>query len=520
MNNDTIDYLVQGLKNIDDKIKYLENSPNRAFTLVESETLGSFHWLNLCFKHFWKEDFDRKSASKLLLYQIFIKTHSELSSRYSSLLREQVEYLKGIIDNDEKSLKDLAPVFFGEEKNREIIDYYEDQLKYEIDTEGNPLYKVDVNKSTYLENDGEGVKAFDFYTFRSDRINYSHYKGLQVIYSSLKSIFNLMSVICSYPEELTSGYKPNQEEIITALENESSQYARLIGKKVERDLKRTAQELKPSRNASLTPDVWGRVMDEEDDLYRLAISGDLEENKEKRFDNIFMEQRKQLTENYSLLQKIKSTCLDEELFDIRLSVETHNLLSSLNGENLDLFYELVLRRNIIQREMFPEKLKAEYVKWVNSSDEEQSITEVEFDNEKFSNLDIKTPEAKLIMLLSRDWFNEITTDEKLYTLTWRSNYVKALMKEFSTQIAEGWVGAGKRNKQNLIKGHILGALKKAGVITGANTFIARKAFYIGVNTMDNEGDKIAPYMSHPQGNDESNQNPYIDWTLEYVKNNS
>lgn len=127
------------------------------------------------------------------------------------------------------------------------------------------------------------------------------------------------------------------------------------------------------------------------------------------------------------------------------------------------------------------------------------------------------PESKLILLLNRDWFNECSTDTGLYTPSWRSKYVKALMKEFGTNIAQGWVGTGTRNKQDLTKGHVLGALKKAGVIKGRNTDIARKALSIGIPPTDNEVKKIASYMGHPQGDDESTQNPYRDWTEEYVE---
>lgn len=136
---------------------------------------------------------------------------------------------------------------------------------------------------------------------------------------------------------------------------------------------------------------------------------------------------------------------------------------------------------------------------------------------KQQKLDNNTPESKLILFLNRDWFNECTTDAGLYTLSWRSKYVKALMKEFGTRIAQGWAGVGTRNKQNLIKGHVIGALKKAGVIKGRNTDIARKALSIGVPPTDNEVKAIAAYMGHPQGNDESTQNPYRDWTDEYVE---
>lgn len=133
-------------------------------------------------------------------------------------------------------------------------------------------------------------------------------------------------------------------------------------------------------------------------------------------------------------------------------------------------------------------------------------------------LDTKTPESKLILLLSRAWFKECTTDENLYTLSWRSKYIKALMEQFGEQIAKGWKGVGTRNKQNLIKAHVIGALKYAGIIKGGYMEIARKVLNIGVPPTENEVKAIAAYMGHPQGNeDESKQNPYRDWTDEYVK---
>lgn len=133
-------------------------------------------------------------------------------------------------------------------------------------------------------------------------------------------------------------------------------------------------------------------------------------------------------------------------------------------------------------------------------------------------LDKDTPESKLILLLSREWFNECTTDTKRFNSSWRSKFVKALMKEFGTEIAKGWTGI--RNRQGLIKAHMLGALKRAGVIKGGYTDIARKALESGVSPTDDEVKRIAAYMGHQQGTDESKNNPYLDWTVEYVENNS
>lgn len=370
MNINATEELIRELGDIDEKIKHLENDPNRAFVLVEYETVNSFHYFNLCFKQFWDE-FNRHSASQLLLYQKIVKTYSELSDRYVSLLREQIDYLESVVDIKNKCLEYLPPVIFSEDNSTDVVGYYLECFKDEKDEDGKPLYYIDLDKDTASETINGKEVPIDLYLFRNDKLNDGYYNSLYGLHSCLKGIYDLMCVLSSYPEQLLSENTPNQEDIINTIDKGLRQYAKEIGKKVERDLRKTAQSLKPSRNAPLTPDVWGQVMQEEDDLFDLAIAGRLEENTEKRFEHIFESQRKHWTENYPLLQKIKTTCLDGELFDISLAVETHQLLSSLSADNLDLFYELVLRRNIIQREMFPEELGAKYEEWANPIDEQQ-----------------------------------------------------------------------------------------------------------------------------------------------------
>ena len=206
----------------------------------------------------------------------------------------------------------------------------------------------------------------DFYLFRSNKINGLHYEGLYSMHKSLSYILDLMYTVSSYPYDLTNGTEISLEDTINALEKGLRQYAIEVGKDVERDLKIMAQGLKPSRNATIDSNVWGKVMDEEDRIYNSAISGKWGEDDERLLEHISAT-KEQLTENFALLQKIKTSSFDEELFDIRLSVKNHQLLSSINTENLDLFYELVLRRNIIHCEMFPEELRAKYDEWLKGN---------------------------------------------------------------------------------------------------------------------------------------------------------
>lgn len=368
MNINATEEITRVLEDLDSRIKGLERNPYRAFGLIEYDTVHRFHQYNLCFKKYW-EEFDRRSASQLLLFRKFVKTHYELSKKYMELFQEQMEYLEMVINFDEHHLYDLPPVVLKEDNSTDVIGYYAEHLNDKLDEAGNPLYKIELDntRKRYDLSSGKEV-AVNEYFFQSDKLNKEHFDGLIAMFKSFNNIFSLMSVICAYPNALISGYAPKQEDIIEALNCELRQYAKDVGNKVERDLKKAAQDLKPTRNAPLTPDVWGKVMEREDDMFNQAITTQVGEVDDKYLENISATAF-QLIENYSLLEKIKTTCIDEDFFDIKLSVETHNLLSSLNAENLDLFYELVLRRNIIQREMFPEKLKAEYDKWLNYTED-------------------------------------------------------------------------------------------------------------------------------------------------------
>jgi len=304
VNINATEELIHELGEIDAKIKQLESSPNRAFVLVDYETLSLFHFFNLFFKQFWDE-FDRHSASQLLLFKKIVKKYSELSDRYVSLLREQIDYLESVVDIKNKCLEYLPPVIYTEDNTTDVVGYYLECFKDVKDEDGKPLYYIDLDKETASETINGKEVPIDLYLFRNDKLNDGYYNSLYGLHSCLKDIYDLMCVLSSYPDQLISDNTPNQEDIINALENGLRQYAKEVGKKVERDLKKIAQELKPSRNAPLTPDVWGEVMQREDEMYEQAIYTKVGEIDDKFLENISAT-KNLLIDNYSLLEKIKT----------------------------------------------------------------------------------------------------------------------------------------------------------------------------------------------------------------------
>ena len=503
MNINATEQIIRVLGEIDAKIKQLESSPNRTFVLVEYETLSSFHFFNLFFKQFWDE-FDRHSASQLLLYQKIEKTYSELCDRYVSLLREQIDYIESVVDIKNKCLEYLPPVIFTEDNTTDVVGYYLECFKDEKDEDDKPLYYIDLDKDTASETINGKEVPIDLYLFRNDKLNDGYYNSLYGLHSCLKGIYDLMCVLSSYPDQLLSDNTPNQEDIINAIDKGLRQYAKEIGKRVERDLRKTAQSLKTSRNAPLTPDVWGQVMQEEDDLFDLAIAGRLEESTEKRFEHIFEAQRKHWTENYPLLQKIKTTCLDGELFDIRLAVETHQLLSSLNAENLDLFYELVLRRNIIQREMFPDDLGDKYEEWANPIEEHQPEEDenIGLDNARQSKLD------EIIGILQRgNWKQPATADNIELFLNAVFGKDTSLLDDSDTVKCEkmwSFAERGGGNRSIIVPAKLAGFFRSENLIIGGPKAISDDLFGQNNNQVNfinkgqlgcsNDFDAIIPFL--------------------------
>ena len=500
MNVNAIDELDGVLSEIEAKIQYIESSPNRVFVLVEYETINLFHWFNECFKQF-RDEFDH-SANQLLLFRKFIKKHSELSDRYVALFREQIDYLKDVIDFEDKMVKELPPVIFSEDNRTDVIGYYMDRFKDEVDENGEPLCKIDIDKDSHCEViDGKNV-PIDFYMFRSDELNEKHFKGLFSMYDCLSSLYPLISTVCSYPEVLQLGYYPGEEEIICTLDNMLRQYAKEIGQSVHRELKKLFLELKRTNSHSQPSEVWAQVLGVEADAFRLAISGKLIENNERIFDHYDDDKRKLWTANSPLLQKIKDTCIDDELFDVRLAVDTYNLLSVLNADNLDLFCELVLRRNIIHSEMFPE-LKAQYEEWLKGGEGQEDSLADEHHN-PLEALNFFAPKKNLQELLKQAWFAEVRTDAK-YDARWKDSFVEALMaSEYGEGIARQWAVKGVRNKRKQLKAYIVGLLKDEGVLKGS---------YDAIATMIDPNDKkrtLATNMSRGK------KQPYADWVKEYV----
>lgn len=118
------------------------------------------------------------------------------------------------------------------------------------------------------------------------------------------------------------------------------------------------------------------------------------------------------------------------------------------------------------------------------------------------------PKKILQDLLAMEWFDEVNSDKKRFTLAWRNKLIEELMEsDCRDEVAEAWA---KKDLRLQIKGHVMGALTKAGVfLKHKYTPIAR--IYYGTREDSKESDTLAKYMG------EYKKTYYGDWIIEYVK---
>lgn len=118
-----------------------------------------------------------------------------------------------------------------------------------------------------------------------------------------------------------------------------------------------------------------------------------------------------MTKNGKLMGLIVSMCSTDELFDFAKAESEHQFISLLTADNLALFSEIIIRRNLIQCEMNP-KLKAQHDKWLNSSEAEEAeeVEEKGLSKARLSKLD------EIVKILKNGKWKQPATAENIERL--------------------------------------------------------------------------------------------------------
>lgn len=161
---------------------------------------------------------------------------------------------------------------------------------------------------------------------------------------------------------------PKPAEYKKILEDGLRDYSQSNGRVLMEQLELATKHFKQKRSEPLSPDVWGNLMKEEDNFLRSVIDCEQPTLDTTIGEVLGYTDFEELKANAPLVRAILKASRDEKVFDLDLAAkEPINLFDVITPDNLYLFMKIVLRRNLIQCQMFPHMNEA-YELWLDGED--------------------------------------------------------------------------------------------------------------------------------------------------------
>ena len=357
MKTEDVERLISSLNKLDALYANISASKNQSVGLLNPEIIITWHRLNVFYSKV-EPQIDKDSIYDLLLNKYILERYVHLKKMFDLLFQSQRNEIFSLyLDCQEIDFRIENELIFGaniEDLLSHYDRYLDEGMKEDYEAYFKYVYSPDVvyNPSTE-END---IYDKSYVSFKADAI------GIKSLNQSLDIIYKVWTIISSFREQLYP--EICKEYYYEKLEQEFRCYTIKNINKFQRSLNHETQRFKRNRSIALTPEIWGDLLHNEDIAYDLAIKGCFVDNIEKQFDAFVDADREAMESNIELLQKILDISEDGMLFDFEYAKESHiNLIDTITSANVNLFLKLVLRRNLMQCEMFPH-LKEKHETWL------------------------------------------------------------------------------------------------------------------------------------------------------------
>ena len=251
-------------------------------------------------------------------------------------------------------------------------DYY-DQLSKLLECYGGWLegdcISADGIEALSADNYCDDLENVDDIILRLNNLNRDSLHARSVVHSVLTDILGFMMPVMNRGALKITGMNPTIEDFAKAIDDDLREWTFSFGKVMFREMKEELnRHFKEYRTAPYTPELWGDLLATDEEALSLAKRKELADCDTPKQEHWGEDMKKQMDENSELMQLIYSSCRTDELFDLRMVDDIQRFISLLNSDNLSIFYDIIVRRNLIQCEMFP-KLKKQHEEWLNNVNE-------------------------------------------------------------------------------------------------------------------------------------------------------
>lgn len=243
------------------------------------------------------------------------------------------------------------------EKLKELMDFYGGWLAGNcVRTEGiDALYADQYEKDL---NDVDDIIRF------LEELNEKSQDARSNIYITLSDVHNILVSIMNRGANIVFDLNPSEEDFAKAIDADLREWTLSFDEemfdKMEEEMSRYYME---NRTDKITPGHWSKMLDADEDALRLAIRRELAKCDDVKQEHWGEDRKVEMDENCKLMQQIYSSCKNKELFDLSKAEKVQPFIEHLTPENLSMFYDIIVRRSLIQCEMFPE-LKTQHDEWL------------------------------------------------------------------------------------------------------------------------------------------------------------
>ena len=189
------------------------------------------------------------------------------------------------------------------------------------------------------------------------------------VFKTLSTVNDLFSKLMDCGLFILIELKPSVDDFIKAIDDDLREWTFSFGRRMFREMKEDLnRHFKEYRTAPYTPELWGLLLGADEDALNMAKRHELASCDDVKQEHWGEDMKAKMDENGKLMQLIYSSCRTDELFDLRMLDDIQRFISLLTPDNLSMFYDIIVRRSLIQCEMFPE-LKEQHEKWLNKTKE-------------------------------------------------------------------------------------------------------------------------------------------------------
>ena len=198
-----------------------------------------------------------------------------------------------------------------------------------------------------------------------EKLNSKSLNARNDVYMTLLDISKVIMTIMNRGAMIVMNQNPSVEDFAMAISDDLREWTLSFGKSMFEDMKEDlTRHYKAYRTAPYTPELWGEMLNADEEALLMASKQQLSKCDAVRQEHWGEDMKRQMDEHGDLMRIIYSSCRTEKLFDLINVENVQKFIDSLTSDNLSMFYEIIVRRNLIQCEMYSE-LKAQHDVWLN-----------------------------------------------------------------------------------------------------------------------------------------------------------